>query len=116
AGAVVAAIPEKHPGKLFGGGTNVVSLLAGVRSLPPAGPPPDTQDPELMRQVLLALALRDESLDGVQAAETADRALELVAGNPQLDPPAAGEGAKRGPAERGGGRKEEAAGARPAGA
>jgi hypothetical protein len=94
-GAIVAAIPEKHPGRLFGGGVSASSLLASVRSLPPAGAPPDTQDPELMRQVLLALALRDETLDGVQAAETADRALELVSGNPQLDPPAALEAAKQ---------------------
>ena len=74
---------------------NAASLLASVRALPPAGAPPDTQDPELMRQVLLALALRDETLDGVQAAEMADRALELVSGNPQLDPPAALEAAKQ---------------------
>ncbi len=93
-GAIAATIPEKHPGRLFGGGVNAASLLASVRALPPAGAPPDTQDPELMRQVLLALALRDETLDGVQAAEMADRALELVAGNPQLDPPAALEAAK----------------------
>jgi hypothetical protein len=94
-GAIVATIPEKHPGKLFGGGVSASSLLAGVRALPPAGAPPDTTDPELMRQVLLALALRDETLDGVQAAEMADRALQLVAGNPQLDPPAALEAAKQ---------------------
>ena len=40
---------------------NAASLLATVRALPPAGPPPDLQSPELLRQVLLALALRDES-------------------------------------------------------
>ncbi len=94
-GAIAATIPEKHPGRLFGGGVSASSLLASVRSLPPAGAPPDTQDPELMRQVLLALALRDETLDGAQAAETADRALQLVSGNPQLDPPAALEAAKQ---------------------
>jgi hypothetical protein len=94
-GAIAAAIPEKHPGRLFGGGVSASSLLASVRSLPPAGAPPDTQDPELMRQVLLALALRDETLDGVQAAEMADQALQLVSGNPQLDPPAALEAAKQ---------------------
>ena len=48
-----------------------------------------------MRQVLLALALRDESLTGVEAAELADRALELTAGDPQLDPPSALEAAKQ---------------------
>jgi hypothetical protein len=96
-GAVVATIPEKQPGRLFGGGVSASRLLAGVRALPPAGAPPDTQDPELMRQVLLALALRDESLSGVEAAELADRALQLTAGNQALDPPAALEAAKRGP-------------------
>src|ERR1700751_2650572 len=59
-GAIVATIPEKHPGGLFGGGNSAGRLLAGVRSLPPAGAPPDLQNPELLRQVLLALALRDE--------------------------------------------------------
>ncbi len=95
-GAIVATIPDKHPGgRLFGGGGNSAArLLAGVRSLPPAGAPPDLQDPELLRQVLLALALRDESVSGAQAAELADRALELTRGNAALDPPAALEAAK----------------------
>jgi hypothetical protein len=48
-----------------------------------------------MRQVLLALALRDEALGGAQAAEVADRALELVRADRRLDPPAALEAAKR---------------------
>jgi hypothetical protein len=94
-GGIVATIPDRHPGRLFGGGVNASRLLAGVRALPPAGPPPDTQNPELMRQVLLALALRDESLGGVEAAELADRALQLVSGDQRLDPPAALEAAKQ---------------------
>jgi hypothetical protein len=94
-GAIVARIPDKHPGRLFGGGGGASQLLAGVRGLPPAGPPPDTQNPELMSQVLLALALRDESLGGAEAAEVADRALELMRGDSSLDPPAALEAAKR---------------------
>src|SRR5438067_2619231 len=94
-GAVVATIPDKHPGRLFGGGAGASRLLATARALPPAGPPPDTQNPELMRQVLLALALGDETLSGVEAAEMADRALELAQGNTALDPPAALEAAKR---------------------
>jgi hypothetical protein len=93
-GAIVATIPDKHPGRLFGGGNGASQLLAAVRSLPPAGPPPNTQDPELLRQVLLALALRDDTLGGAEAAEVADRALELAKGNPALDPPAALEAAK----------------------
>jgi hypothetical protein len=48
-----------------------------------------------MREVLLALALRDDSLSGVEAAELADRALGVARGNPQLDPPAALEAAKQ---------------------
>jgi hypothetical protein len=94
-GGIVATIPDKHPGRLFGGGGGASRLLAGVRALPPAGPPPDTQNPELMRQVLLALALRDEELSGVEAAELADRALELTTGGEKLDPPAALEAAKK---------------------
>ncbi len=94
-GGIVATIPEKHPGRLFGGGVNVSGLVAATRALPPAGPPPDTQNPELMREVLLALALRDESITGADAAELADRALELARERPALDPPAALEAAKQ---------------------
>jgi hypothetical protein len=94
-GAVVASIPDKQAGRLFGGGVTASRLLAAVRALPPAGPPPDTQNPELMREVLLALALRDDSLTGVEAAELADRALGVARGNPELDPPAALEAAKQ---------------------
>ncbi len=94
-GAVVASIPDRQPGKLFGGGVTASRLLASARALPPAGPPPDTQNPELMREVLLALALREDSLSGVEAAELADRALGVARGNPQLDPPAALAAAKQ---------------------
>ena len=79
-GAIAATIPDKHPGRLFGGGSERAPACSRPCALPPAGPPPDTQNPELLRQVLLALALRDESLGGAEAAEVADRALELRAG------------------------------------
>jgi hypothetical protein len=96
-GGIVATIPDKHPGRLFSGsGTGAARLLASAGALPPAGAPPDTQNPELLHQVLLALALRDESLSGVEAAELADRALELARGDQTLDPPAALEAAKGG--------------------
>ena len=94
-GAVVATIPDKAPGRLFGGGASAARLLASVRDLPPAGPPPDLQSPEQLRQVLLALALRDESLGGAEAAELADHALELAKRSGGLDPPAALEAAKQ---------------------
>ncbi len=95
-GAVVLTIPEKHPGRLFSGGAGASRLVSAARGLPPAGPPPDTANPELTRQVLLALALRDQSLGGAEAAELADRALGLTQDNRALDPPAALEAAKRG--------------------
>jgi hypothetical protein len=95
-GGIVATVPDKQPGRLFGGGMNAARLVASIRALPPAGPPPDTRDPELTRQVLLALALQDESLGGVEAAELADRALQLTQGDRGLDPPAALEAAKHG--------------------
>jgi hypothetical protein len=95
-GGVVAEIPDKHPGGLFGGGLNAARLVASVRGLPPAGPPPDPQNPELLHQVLLALALGDETLGGAEAAQVADRALELVRADRALDPPAALEAAKKG--------------------
>jgi hypothetical protein len=93
-GAIVVTIPDKHPGGLFGAGNSAAKLLAGIRSLPPAGAPPDLQNPELLRQVLLALALGDENVSGAEAAELADRALELTRGDPALDPPAALRAAK----------------------
>jgi hypothetical protein len=93
-GAITAAIPDKQPGRLFGGGLSAPKLLAATRTLAPAGPPPDTQSPELLHQVLLALAMRDDELGGAEAAELADRALELVRENPQLEPPAALEAAR----------------------
>jgi hypothetical protein len=93
-GAIAITIPDRHPGRLFGGGPNVSGLVTAVGSLPPAGPPADTRSPELLRQVLLALALRDESIGGAEAALLADRALELAQGDQTLDPPAALEAAK----------------------
>jgi hypothetical protein len=89
-GAIVLVVPDKHPGRLsLGGGAGAARLLAEARALPPAGPPPQLDDPELLRQVLLALALRDESVGGAEAADLADRALELTRANAALDPPAA---------------------------
>jgi len=94
-GGISATIPDKHPGGRlsFGGGSGAAKLLAGVRSLPPAGPAPDLQNTELIRQVLLALALGDENVGGAEAADLADRAL-LMAQQRSLDPPAALKAAK----------------------
>jgi hypothetical protein len=91
-GAVALEIPEKHAGLL--GGMTAARALAAVRSLPPAGPPAETQSPQVLRQVLLALALRDETTTGAEAAELADRALVLAQADRSLDPPAALEAAK----------------------
>jgi hypothetical protein len=98
-GAIAVEVPDKHPGGLFGGGRgagSAAALLGAARALPPAGPPPDLGDPELLRGVLLALALRDESLDGVEAAETADRALRLIRADSTLDPARALQAARAG--------------------
>ena len=88
-GAIVVTIPERQPGRLFGGGMTVSRLVPALRALPAAGPPADTQSPEILRQALLALALRDDSLGGAEAATLADRALELARADRSLDPPAA---------------------------
>jgi hypothetical protein len=93
-GAIAITIPDRHPGRLLGGGMTVSRLLEQASSLPPAGPPADTGGPEVLRQVLLALALRDESIGGAEAANLADRALELARADRTLDPPAALEAAK----------------------
>ncbi|MGI8412688.1 MAG: hypothetical protein ACR2LV_06425 [Solirubrobacteraceae bacterium] len=95
-GALLVTIPARHPGKLLRGRGNAAALLAATRALPPAGPPPSAQNRELTRQVLIALALGDETLGGAQAVELADRALELTAGHSGLDPRAALDAAKRG--------------------
>lgn len=95
-GRVAATIPDRHPGGLFGRRGGVSGLLAQARALPPAGPPPDLADPELLRQTLLALALGDQTIGGAEAAELADRALELTRGDAALDPPAALQAARRG--------------------
>lgn len=95
-GAVALVIPDRHPGRLFGGGVNATRLLANARSLPAAGPPPDASDPELLRQALLALALSDDSIDAAQAVELADRAVELIRADGSLAPKAALEQAKGG--------------------
>jgi hypothetical protein len=88
-GAIAVTIPDRQPGRLFGGGVNASALVTSLRALPPAGPAPDANDPELLRGVLLALALRDETISGAEAAELADRALLLSRGDPALDAPAA---------------------------
>ena len=72
-----------------------LAAAAGVRALPPAGPPPDLQNSELLYQVLLSLALQDADVSGAEAADLADRALELTRQNKELAPPAALEAAKR---------------------
>ena len=93
-GAIVSLIPEKHPGRLLGGGVSAATLLANLRGLPPAGSPPDLQNPEMLRQMLLTMALRDDSIGGAEAADLADRALELVKGDASVDPATALEAAK----------------------
>jgi hypothetical protein len=97
-GAIAAQIPAKHPGRLFGGGVSAATLLATLRGLPAAGPPPDLQSPDQLHQILIAMALSDDSLGGAQAAEVADRALLLVKADSTLDPAAALEAAKQGSA------------------
>lgn len=92
-GGVALVIPDKHPGRLFGS-TSVQRLVAQAKSLPQAGPPPDTQTPELLHQVLLALALRDDTVSGEEAVTLADRALELARADNSLDPAAALKAAK----------------------
>jgi hypothetical protein len=94
-GAIVATIPERQPGKLFGGGVSARTLLTSVSALPAAGPPPVLDSPEALRNVLLSLALRDETLTGAQAVEVAEQALTLASGERGLDPQAALDAAKR---------------------
>lgn len=100
-GGVALVIPDKHPGRLLGG-TNVQQLLAQAKSLPQAGPPPDTQNAELLQQVLLALALRDDTVSGEQAVALADRALELSRADSSLDPAGALQKAKEAQGQLGG--------------
>jgi hypothetical protein len=94
-GAIAATIPDRQPGKLFGGGVSARSLLTSVSALPAPGPPPVLDSPEVVRNVLLSLALRDESLNAAQAVEVAEQAVTLVSSEHALEPQAALEAAKR---------------------
>ena len=99
-GRIVARIPARHPGRMaLRSPISAARLLAALRGLPAAGPPPDAQQPELLRQVILALALGDEEIDAVEAVELADRAVLLARATPALDPPAALLAARRETAE-----------------
>jgi hypothetical protein len=99
-GAVLATVPDRAPGRLFGGGAGASRMLAALAALPAAGPAAagDDRQPELLRQALLALALRDERVGGAEAAELVERALALAGQRRDLDPPALLEAA-RGTAE-----------------
>jgi hypothetical protein len=89
-GRIAAVIPARHPRRLSRKDpATAPHLLAALRALPAAGPPPDTRDPELLRQVILGLALADETVGGAEAVELTDRAIALTRATPTLDPPAA---------------------------
>lgn len=89
-GRIAARIPARHPGRLSRRAeAGAPRLLAALRALPPAGPPPAAQDPELLREVILALALADEEIGAAEAVELAERAVSLARAQPTLDPPAA---------------------------
>jgi hypothetical protein len=95
-GSIAMRIPAKYPGRLFGSGAvTAPRLLATARALAPAGPPPDTRNPELLNQVVLALALGDPDTTAHEAIELADKAVELAKANPELGPPAALEAARK---------------------
>ncbi|HEY5196220.1 MAG TPA: hypothetical protein VIJ51_04270 [Solirubrobacteraceae bacterium] len=89
-GRIAAVIPARHPRRMTRKDPSTAPhLLAGLRALPAAGPPPDPQDPELLRQVILGLALQDDAIGGAEAVELTDRAIALAHATPSLDPPAA---------------------------
>jgi hypothetical protein len=95
-GAIALVIPDKHPGGFFSGGArSAPGMLAIARALPAAGPAPDLDQPEVLQQAVLTLALSDDSLDAADAVDTADRALQLIKLNPELDPAAALAAAKQ---------------------
>jgi len=89
-GRIATVIPARHARRIGRKDQNTAPhLLAALRALPAAGPPPDPQNPEVMRQVILGLALGDDTLGGAEAVELTDRALALAQTTPTLDPPAA---------------------------
>jgi hypothetical protein len=99
-GAIALAIPDKHPGGFFSGGArSAPGMLAIARALPAAGPAPDLDQPEVLQQAVLTLALSDDSLEAAEAVDTADRALQLMKMNQELDPAAALAAAKQLPAK-----------------
>jgi hypothetical protein len=89
-GAIAAVLPARHPKRMSSKDPATARHLLGtLRALPAAGPPPDPRDPELLRQVILGLALQDDAIGGAEAVELTDRAIELTRATPTLDPPAA---------------------------
>jgi len=89
-GRIAAVIPARHARRLGRKDQNTApNLLVALRALPAAGPPPDPGNPELLRQVILGLALGDDSIGGAEAVELTDRAIALAQALPALDPPAA---------------------------
>ncbi len=94
-GAVAVTLPDRAGGRILRGGAAAPAVLAAVRALPAAGPPADLAEPPALREVLLALALSDDSLGGADAVDTADRALALIQGDPALDPAQALAAARR---------------------
>jgi hypothetical protein len=89
-GRIAAVLPARHPKRMSRKDSGAAPrLLAALRALPAAGPPADTRDPELLRQVILGLALQDEAVGGAEAVELTDRAIALALQTPALDPPAA---------------------------
>ena len=89
---IALTIPDRHPGLCSAVGAPGRGYSTGYGRC--RRPRPDTQSPELVHQVLLALALRDESVSDAEAVELADRALESVKRDPLLAPAAALEAAK----------------------
>ncbi|HEX3873480.1 MAG TPA: hypothetical protein VHW26_05000 [Solirubrobacteraceae bacterium] len=95
-GRIVAVIPARHARRMKRKDpATAPNLLAALRALPAAGSPPDPQDPELLRQVILGLALQDDAIGGAEAVELTDRAIALTHATPTLDPPAALAAARR---------------------
>ena len=88
-------IPDKHPGRLFGGGTARRDCSRRSRALPPAGPAAGHAEPRAAAPGLAGAGAGGRHAGRRRGRGVADRALELAQGNPASIPPAAIEAAKQ---------------------
>ena len=96
-GAIAATIPDKHPAAGCSAAAATARQAAGRASgrCRPPGRRPTRRTPSCCIRCCWRWPCATSRVGGAEAAELADRALELTRGDAALDPPAALEAAKQ---------------------